>query len=206
MPNGISTCLHGNPKRLQRWQAFKLTDDTTPRANLTLSAASSNLMLVPLANITFGGSGANRTVTVRPAGVNVCTATITVTVTDGNNATAPSHFVVTVKTLLENEFSVGRDRTGPSSVTLRNAAGTVLYTLTPFGTSFTGGIRTTSGDVTGDGVADLIVASGPGMAGTVKVFDGVSQAIPSRKTSSFGSSTSTSAPTAGRASASRSRT
>jgi hypothetical protein len=46
----------------------------------------------------------------------------------------------------------------------------------PFGANFTGGIRTAAGDVTGDGVADLIAASGFGMKGTVKVFDGVTQA------------------------------
>ncbi|CAN5448717.1 hypothetical protein BH11PLA2_BH11PLA2_40200 [soil metagenome] len=76
---------------------------------------------------------------------------------------------------VNNQFSVGRDRGGPASVALRNPDNTLRYSLTPFGESFTGGIRTASGDVNGDGIADLIVASGPGMPGQVLVFDGVTQ-------------------------------
>ena len=43
----------------------------------------SNATLVPTGNIVFGGSGANRTVTVTPAANQSGTATITVTVSDG---------------------------------------------------------------------------------------------------------------------------
>jgi hypothetical protein len=63
---------------------------------LTLSGSSSNTTLVPNANIVFGGSGANRTVTVTPAANQFGTATITVTVTDGNSGTASDTFVLTV--------------------------------------------------------------------------------------------------------------
>jgi len=38
----------------------------TAAASLTVSAASTNAALVPLANVVLGGSGANRTVTVYP--------------------------------------------------------------------------------------------------------------------------------------------
>jgi hypothetical protein len=38
--------------------------------------------------------------------------------------------------------------------------------------SFLGGVRVAVGDVTGDGVPDIITAPGPGMAAEVKVFDG----------------------------------
>ncbi|CAN5634241.1 hypothetical protein BH11PLA2_BH11PLA2_24990 [soil metagenome] len=154
---------------------FTVNDVETPLANLSFTASSNNSALVPNGNVSFSGTGENRTVTVTPAGGKVGFATITVTVTDGNGGTASSAFVVTVRNLLENEFSVGRDRTAQASVTLNNPNNTPRFMLTPFGTSFTGGIRNASGDVTGDGVADLIVASGPGMPGTVKVFDGVTQ-------------------------------
>lgn len=44
--------------------------------------------------------------------------------------------------------------------------------LQPFGPDFSGGIRTAVGDISGDGVPDLIVGTGPGVPTQVKVFDG----------------------------------
>ena len=51
-----------------------------------MTRGSSNPALVPAANIVFGGSGANRTVTITPAANQSGTATITLTVTDGTAA------------------------------------------------------------------------------------------------------------------------
>ncbi|HXJ72237.1 MAG TPA: proprotein convertase P-domain-containing protein, partial [Candidatus Dormibacteraeota bacterium] len=59
---------------------FTVNDSDTPVTSLTLSGSSSNPTLVPNGNITFGGSDANRTVTVTPASAQTGTATITVTV------------------------------------------------------------------------------------------------------------------------------
>ncbi len=75
--------------------AFTIGDVETAAASLTESGTSSNTTLVPNANITFGGSGANRTVTVTPAANQSGTATITVTVNDGL-ATASDTFLLTV--------------------------------------------------------------------------------------------------------------
>ena len=50
---------------------------------LTLSATSSNQALVPVANIKFGGSGADRTVGITPAAKKSGSATITITASDG---------------------------------------------------------------------------------------------------------------------------
>ena len=74
---------------------FTVGDAQVAPANLQLSGASSNLGLVPNGNIVFGGSGANRTVTVTPAAGQTGSTTITVTVNDGPNNTSTS-FVVTV--------------------------------------------------------------------------------------------------------------
>ena len=71
-------------------------DIETAAASLTLSAASSNPTLVPVANVVFSGSGANRFVTVTPATGQSGAATITVTVTDGNGGTRSDPFVLTV--------------------------------------------------------------------------------------------------------------
>ena len=46
---------------------FTVGDVETAAGSLTVSGSSSNPTLVPNANIVFGGSGANRTVTVTPA-------------------------------------------------------------------------------------------------------------------------------------------
>lgn len=75
---------------------FTVGDLQTPAASLTLSASSSNTTLVPNQNVTFGGSGANRTVTVTPAADQAGIATITITVTDGQGQSSTSMFDVTV--------------------------------------------------------------------------------------------------------------
>jgi len=62
---------------------FVIGDAETPATSLVLSKSSSNPTLVPINNIVFGGSGANRTVTATPANNQFGTATITVTVSDG---------------------------------------------------------------------------------------------------------------------------
>jgi formylglycine-generating enzyme required for sulfatase activity len=66
---------------------FSVNDSETGFQSLTLSASSSNTDLVPSANITFGGSGANRTVKVTPARGQIGAVTITVTVSDGLSIT-----------------------------------------------------------------------------------------------------------------------
>src|SRR6185436_5653295 len=75
--------------------SFTIGDIDTAIASLSVSGGSSNQGLIPDGNIVFGGSGANPTVTVTPAGGQTGTATITVTVSDGT-LTAVDTFVVTV--------------------------------------------------------------------------------------------------------------
>ncbi|HXJ76484.1 MAG TPA: Ig-like domain-containing protein, partial [Candidatus Dormibacteraeota bacterium] len=74
---------------------FTVGDVESAPAALSVSGASSNPALIPNANITFGGSGASRTISLRPATNQFGTATITVTVSDGS-ATTNDSFVVTV--------------------------------------------------------------------------------------------------------------
>jgi uncharacterized repeat protein (TIGR01451 family) len=70
-------------------------DAETPAASLQLTAACSNTNLIPLANILLGGSGSNRTIAFTPATNQSGTATITLTVSDGQ-ATASTAFGVTI--------------------------------------------------------------------------------------------------------------
>jgi len=78
--------------------SFTIGDETP--ATVVVTGTSSNTTLIPNANIVFGGSGANRTVTVTPAGSKSGTATITVKATDSGGLTATDTFVVTVNTPL----------------------------------------------------------------------------------------------------------
>ena len=49
--------------------------------------------------------------------------------------------------------------------------------MTPFGADFTGGVRVATGDFNGDGVADLVVGTGPGISNRVRVLDGQTGAV-----------------------------
>src|SRR5207249_4660384 len=69
--------------------------DTAPEA-LIVTATSSNPVLVPNSNIFLAGSGANRTVLVSPTPNQVGSATITLTVFDGENLTGSTSFIVAV--------------------------------------------------------------------------------------------------------------
>ncbi len=81
--------------------AFTVGDMETAAADLVVSGGSSNTALVPNANIVFGGSGANRTVTVTPLANAFGTATITVTVTDANSGAAVDTFLLTVTSVAD---------------------------------------------------------------------------------------------------------
>ena len=76
---------------------FIVSDPETPAGSLALSASSSNTNLLPVANIVFGGSGSNRTVTLTPLGPDPGVATVLVTVTDPNGRTATDSLLFTVE-------------------------------------------------------------------------------------------------------------
>jgi hypothetical protein len=74
---------------------FTVADAQTAATALTVTGASSNTALVPLANMVFAGTGANRTVVVTPVNGLTGSSIITVTVSDGT-ATVARSFVLTV--------------------------------------------------------------------------------------------------------------
>ena len=163
---------------------FTVGDAESAPGTLVVTATSSNTTLVPNANIVFGGSGANRTVTVTPAAGQNGTATITLTVSDGA-LTATRTFTLTanaggvaISPVLVGfpQFAAGSDAGTGGSATLYNPDKSARFTVTPFGSDFNGGVRTAAADFNGDGVADLVVGTGPGRATRVRVLDGVTQA------------------------------
>lgn len=76
--------------------AFTVEDLESAAIRLTLSKTSSNPTLVPTANIVFGGSGTDRTVTVTPATNEVGSSTVSITVSDENGGATTTAFVFTV--------------------------------------------------------------------------------------------------------------
>lgn len=75
---------------------FTVSDIDTALTSLVVTRASSNETLVPVGNISLGGSGGSRTVNVTPAANQYGSATITLTVSDGSGGTKSDTFVVTV--------------------------------------------------------------------------------------------------------------
>jgi len=97
---------------------FVIGDAETPAAALELSGTSSDTNLVPHANIVFGGSGSNRTVTVTPAHNASGGATINVTVSDGTSIAGDS-FAFTVNPVNDPpELIAIADRTISEGTTL----------------------------------------------------------------------------------------
>jgi VCBS repeat-containing protein len=84
---------------------FTVGDADTPLASLVLSTTVSNPALVPDGNVAFGGSGANRTVTLTPTTEMTGTATVTVTVYD-ESSFAQDAFLLAVGVDLPLDFSV----------------------------------------------------------------------------------------------------
>jgi hypothetical protein len=76
--------------------SFTINDPDSGPNGLILSAVSSDTTIVPNANIVFGGSGQNRTLTVTPAAAQTGSTEITITVSDGS-LTAQSSFAVNVQ-------------------------------------------------------------------------------------------------------------
>jgi hypothetical protein len=71
-----------------------VSDIESAAGSLTLSASSSNAALVPAANVSFGGSGAARTVTIATISDKSGSATITIHVSDGTTTAAATTITV----------------------------------------------------------------------------------------------------------------
>ncbi len=76
--------------------AFSVGDLETAAGSLRLSDSSSNTNLITEENIFFGGSGSNRSLTLAPLTGRNGTATIVITVADGDGGTASRSFLLTV--------------------------------------------------------------------------------------------------------------
>jgi hypothetical protein len=66
-------------------------------------------------------------------------------------------------------FAVGTNGGTTAKVTLYNADRSVRFAVTPFGSTYTGAVRVAVGDVTGDGVADVVAVTDGGGTSTARV-------------------------------------
>ncbi|MGL6075738.1 MAG: Ig-like domain-containing protein [Fimbriiglobus sp.] len=96
------------------------------------------------------------------------------TVDDGVGGRATATVTVPVTAELAKEFAVGQD-VGGSDVNFYNPDGSLRFTVTPF-PSFSGGVRTAAADFNRDGVADIVIGTGPGRSTRVVILDGKNQA------------------------------
>ncbi len=74
-------------------------------------------------------------------------------------------------------IAAGTDRGALNRVRVFNGDGAELYSVIPFDPNFQGGVRTATADVNGDGIADIIAGTGPGIVTRVVVIDGDTQEI-----------------------------
>ena len=169
--------------------AFIVGDLETAAGSLAVTGSSANTTLVPNANIVFGGSGANRTVTVTPAANQNGTATITVTVSDGA-LTASDTFVLTVNAVndaptisdISNQTIAAGGSVGPLVFTVGDIE-TALTSLTVSGSSSNATLVPNSNIVLGGSGANRTVTVTPvanlsGVATiTVTVSDGALTAV-----------------------------
>jgi hypothetical protein len=161
---------------------FTIGDLDNATTSLNLTGGSSDPTLVPITNIVFGGSAANRTVTVTPAAGKTGMATITVTVSDGA-LTGVDTFVLTVTntaptiSALANRATNEDTATGTIGFTVGDAetvAGNLLVTAASDNQTLAPNANLTLG---GSGASRTVnVTPAPNRSGTatitISVFDG----------------------------------
>ncbi|MFT3880109.1 MAG: Ig-like domain-containing protein [Gemmatales bacterium] len=159
-----------------------LSNDTDPQGNplistLVTGTRNGTLLLNQGGGFTYtpltGFNGVD-TFTYQASNRSLLSNVATVTITVG---TIPPPPLNPAKRII-----LGKDTGGELRV-LAGETGATLFTIQPYGASFTGAIRVATGDLNGDGVPDIIAAPGP-LAGTVgngavlgiRVFNGATGA------------------------------
>jgi glucose/arabinose dehydrogenase len=84
----------------------------------------------------------------------------------------PSPPVPPVPPVLTRLIAVGTGGNTPSQVVALNADGSTRLTVNAYA-GYTGGVRVATGDVTGDGIEDIITGTSQGGPPHIKVFEGV---------------------------------
>jgi hypothetical protein len=175
VPTTIHVTADPTPVNLGQPVTFTVRVDATPEVDLvpdgTVTLRIGDLVL-GTAELTNGQ--AVFTTSELPAGPSI------VSVTYGGDTvmaggTSKVAVEVTSPQALPREFGVGAGAGHPAIARFFNPDGSERYTIDVF-PGFTGGVRVTSADFNGDGIADLVAGSGPGSPSVVVVLDGVTKA------------------------------
>jgi len=170
---------------------FTVGDVESDPATLVVTATSSNPALVPLSNIVLGGTGANRTVKLSPATNQNGSATITLSVSDGNK-TASTQFGLVVSPVndpptisnIATQSVAGGTSTGPIAFTVADLE-SASSSLTVQASSSNQLLVSDENIVLGGSGANrtITITPKPGTAGTVIVTVAVSDGALSNSTS-----------------------
>ncbi|HYF34376.1 MAG TPA: choice-of-anchor M domain-containing protein, partial [Prosthecobacter sp.] len=127
---------------------FTVADSETPAADLSVTALSSNPVLLPLSGIALGGSGASRTVTLTPVAELTGSSTVTLLVSDASGAVAIRTVTLSVGSTLaipaaisdvvvtaDESFTVNYTIANSSWVTVVTRSNTTLFNTPGTGTS-----------------------------------------------------------------------
>src|SRR5436190_187025 len=74
-------------------------------------------------------------------------------------------------------FATGADAGGGPHVEIYNSSSNLVASFYAYDSSFHGGVRVALGDVTGDGVPDIITAPGPGGVPNIRVYDSINRTL-----------------------------
>jgi len=132
--------------------SFTIGDRETAPGSLVVTATSSNAVMIPNANIVLGGSGASRSISLTPAAdASGGPATITITVSDGTNATSTT-FKVTVlpvndlpsgSVTLSGTAEQGQTLTASNTLSDPEGLGTMSYLWLADGSAISGATGST---------------------------------------------------------------
>jgi hypothetical protein len=165
--------------------AFTVSDMETPANDLSVHATSSNVALVPVRNVVFAGTGADRSVTITPAANRFGQATITLGVTDSDGGSRTRSLTIdffSVNDLPEISISevlgvpIKKDEPPPPIFDIdENASAVVSFSVSDVETSVADlKVTKTSSDTTLVPLRNIVL-SGSGANRTASIFPSSNQ-------------------------------
>jgi Big-like domain-containing protein/VCBS repeat protein len=150
------------------------------RGTVHFTSSDGAAVLPPNYTFTAADAGVHSfTVTLNTAGTQSVTVTDTVTgsITGSTNITVNTSPPPPPPPATSKPFAVGTSRGVVGTVTMYKPNGTFDFSTQPFGPNYMNGVRVAVGDVTGDGIPDIVAATNGGVRAKVRVVDGSTHAV-----------------------------